>query len=154
MALGKRLAAELFEHRARSPFDGDDERVFCSVRGTAVDHKRYAATFRDAPSEAKVDGYVRPFHDLRHSAITNDAAAGSSPIAVMAKAGHRSMSTTKTYLHLAGVVFRDEAAALERRLLGGSDEPTQESPVTGRKFYPSELTSADLASSERLENAV
>jgi hypothetical protein len=34
----------------------------------------------------------------------------------MAKAGHRSMSTTKTYLHLAGVVFRDEAEALERRL--------------------------------------
>jgi hypothetical protein len=30
---------------------------------------------------------------------------------------YRSMSTTKTYLHLAGVVFRDEADALERRLL-------------------------------------
>jgi hypothetical protein len=27
------------------------------------------------------------------------------------------MSTTKTYLHLAGVVFGDEADALERRLL-------------------------------------
>ncbi len=63
-------------------------------------------------------GYVRPFHDLRHTAITNDAAAGSSPIAVMSKAGHASMSTTKRYLHLAGVVFRDEAEALERRLLG------------------------------------
>jgi hypothetical protein len=33
------------------------------------------------------------------------------------KAGRRSMSTTKTYLPLAGVVFRDEADALERRLL-------------------------------------
>jgi hypothetical protein len=62
---------------------------------------------------------VRPWHDLRHTAITNDAAAGSSELAVMAKAGHLSMSTTKTYLHLAGVVFRDEADALERRLLGG-----------------------------------
>jgi hypothetical protein len=30
------------------------------------------------------------------------------------------MSTTKTYLHLAGVVFRDEAEALERRMLGGA----------------------------------
>jgi len=29
------------------------------------------------------------------------------------------MQTTKGYLHLAGVVFRDEAAALERRMLGG-----------------------------------
>jgi hypothetical protein len=36
----------------------------------------------------------------------------------MAKAGHASMATTKRYLHLAGVVFRDEADALERRLLG------------------------------------
>jgi hypothetical protein len=27
------------------------------------------------------------------------------------------MSTTKSYLHLAGVVFRDEADALERRLM-------------------------------------
>jgi hypothetical protein len=40
----------------------------------------------------------------------------------MARAGHRSMSTTKGYLHLAGVVFRDEADALERRLLGTVNE--------------------------------
>ena len=33
--------------------------------------------------------------------------------------GHRNMSTTNQYLHLAGVVFRDEAASLEQRLLGG-----------------------------------
>jgi integrase len=75
---------------------------------------------RKALTAANVEGRVRPFHDLRHTAITNDAAAGSSELAVMAKAGHRSMSTTKTYLHLAGVVFSEEAAALERRLLGSS----------------------------------
>lgn len=38
----------------------------------------------------------------------------------MTKAGHANMGTTKRYLHLAGVVFRDEAAALERRLLSGA----------------------------------
>jgi hypothetical protein len=44
----------------------------------------------------------------------------------MTRAGHRSMQTTKGYLHLAGVVFRDEAAALERRMLGSSTpEPSQ-----------------------------
>jgi hypothetical protein len=37
----------------------------------------------------------------------------------MARAGHASMATTKRYLHLAGVVFRDEAERLERRLLAG-----------------------------------
>ncbi len=36
----------------------------------------------------------------------------------MTKARHSDMKTTKRYLHLGGVVFRDEAAALERRLLG------------------------------------
>jgi integrase len=61
---------------------------------------------------------LRPFHDLRHASLTNGAAAGEPPIALMARAGHRSMRTTNTYLHLAGVVFRDEAEALERRMLG------------------------------------
>jgi hypothetical protein len=38
----------------------------------------------------------------------------------MAKAGRSVMKTTWIYLHLAGVVFRKEAEALERRLLGES----------------------------------
>jgi len=71
---------------------------------------------------------VRPFHDLRHTALTNEAASGSGPIALMTKAGHTDMNTTRIYLHLAGVVFRDEAEALERRLLSAvesSTEPTE-----------------------------
>jgi hypothetical protein len=50
------------------------------------------------------------------------------------------MSTTKGYLHLAAVVFPDEADALERRLLG-------------RAFYPSEPTSDDLSEPETAEQA-
>jgi integrase len=73
---------------------------------------------------AGITDRVRPFHDLRHTAITNDAAAGASELAVMAKAGHRSMSTTETYLRLAGVVFREEASALEQRLLGSVESST------------------------------
>jgi hypothetical protein len=38
--------------------------------------------------------------------------------AAVAIAGHRSMTTTKQYVHLAGVVFRDEAALLEHRMFG------------------------------------
>jgi hypothetical protein len=37
---------------------------------------------------------------------------------LMTKAGHADMKTTKTYMHMAGVVFRDEADRLEARLLG------------------------------------
>jgi hypothetical protein len=44
------------------------------------------------------------------------AKTGASPIAVMTTAGHASMATTKKYLHLAGSVFREEAARLEERL--------------------------------------
>jgi integrase len=57
-----------------------------------------------------VEGRIRAFHDMRHTALTNLAATGASPITVMATAGHRSMQTTKGYLHLAGTVFPDEAA--------------------------------------------
>jgi integrase len=74
--------------------------------------------FQKALKAAGVEGRIRSFHDMRHTALTNLAATGASPIAVMATAGHRSMSTTKGYMHLAGVVFRDEASALERSLLG------------------------------------
>lgn len=62
------------------------------------------------------------WYSLRHTAITNDAASGASPIAVMAKAGHASLTTTKRYLHLAGVVFREEAERLERRLFGSASD--------------------------------
>ena len=37
-------------------------------------------------------------------------------VALMAKAGHTDMKVTRQYLHLAGIVFHDEAEALERRL--------------------------------------
>lgn len=67
---------------------------------------------------ADVPGPLRAFHDLRHASLTNGAAGGESPIALMARAGHADLRTTRRYLHLAGTVFRAEAEALERRLLG------------------------------------
>jgi integrase len=96
IALGQRLASELFEHRGRSKFDGDDERVFCSpLRGTPIDHTRNAETFRAALTKAGVEDYVRPFHDLRHWSITNAAAAGTPPAALMARAGHSDFKSTQ-----------------------------------------------------------
>jgi hypothetical protein len=86
-----------------------------------IDHEWYAGEFRAALKRAGITDYVRPFHDARHASLTNGAAAGETPIALMSRAGHRSMQTTKIYLHLAGTVFRDEAEALERRLLGNGD---------------------------------
>lgn len=47
------------------------------------------------------------------------------------------MATTRTYLHLAGTVFRDEAARLEDRLLG-------EASGEGYKVVPAEDDLSDL----------
>lgn len=121
IALGPKVAEVLFEQRRRSAFQGDDERVFCSpTKGTPFDVARYADTLRTALARAKVDGYVRPFHDARHSSITNAAAAGTPPAALMARAGHSDFKTTQGYIDLAGETFRDEAERLERRLWGGT----------------------------------
>ena len=119
IAIPPALAEELWQLRRRSAFQGEDERVFCHPdTGGPYGIERHREALNAALARAGVEGYVRPFHDLRHSAITHDAASGASEIAVMTKAGHRNMATTKTYLHLAGVVFREEAERLERRLLG------------------------------------
>jgi integrase len=120
IALGERLASELFDHRARTAYQGDDERVFCNpLTGRPLDPKRYAATLRLALKQAKVDGTLRPFHDGRHTSITNAAAAGTSPAALMARAGHSDFKTTQGYIDLAGETFREEAELLEERLFGG-----------------------------------
>lgn len=119
IALPKSLAEELWQHRRRSAFKGEAERVFCHpTRGSVYRAERFETALEKALKGAGIEAKMRAFHDLRHTAITNDAASGASELAVMSKAGHRSMNTTRTYLHLAGVVFRDEASALERRLLG------------------------------------
>jgi integrase len=139
IALGPRLADELFQHRARTRFQGDDEPVFSHPeRGSVLDHKRYAGTLRIALARAKIDRPMRPFHDGRHSSITNAAAAGLSPAALMARAGHSDFKTTQGYIDLAGETFRAEAARLEERLFGGTSTKNRyqealASPLEGTK---------------------
>lgn len=117
IALGSDTADELFLHRGRSRFKGDDERVFGHpTKGSVLDHKRYAETLKLALAKAKIERPMRPFHDARHSSITNAAAAGTAPEALMARAGHSDIATTQIYVDLGGERFREEAELLERRL--------------------------------------
>lgn len=126
IALPSRLVAALEAHYRRTAYKGDDELVFCHpAKGCRYSEKLFAEQFGAALAAAGITEYVRPFHDLRHTALTNEAAAGSGPVALMAKAGHSDMKTTRIYLHLAGVVFHDEADALERRLLGTVESSTR-----------------------------
>ena len=57
--LGSRLAAELSEHRSRSPYKGEDERAFANPRtGHAFDANCYAEIVRFTYKQAGVEGYV------------------------------------------------------------------------------------------------
>lgn len=121
VAIPAMLAGELRDHFAASPYRADADYVFGHpTKGSRLDPEWYAKRLRSALTEVGITDYVRPFHDGRHTALTNMAASGASPNAIMATAGHRSMATTNQYIHLAGVVFRDEAAALEARLMGSA----------------------------------
>jgi integrase len=126
IALGSRLADELFQHRARTRFAGNDEFVFCHpLSGSVLDRWRYADRLRAALAKAKVEKPLRPFHDGRHTALTNAAIAGNAPASIQAQAGHADFSTTQLYIDLAGVSFREEAQAAEDRLLG-AERPADE----------------------------
>lgn len=74
----------------------------------------------------------RPWHGLRHTALTETAAAGVPAMFVQARAGHAQGSTTERYLHPARTSYPDAAelcggAALRRGLVKrsrlGSAEP-------------------------------
>jgi integrase len=127
IALPASLVGELMAHYTATAYRHDDDYVFAHPgRGSRLCGGWYRTEFLAALKAAGIEGRVRTFHDMRHTALTNLAATGASPIAVMATAGHRSMQTTKGYLHLAGIVFRDDAAALEQRLLGVQDPGTNQ----------------------------
>ena len=77
-----------------------------------------------ALAKANVRGPMRPFHDGRHTSITNAAAAGTPPAALMARAGHSDFKTTQGYIDLAGETFREEADRLEERVFASLRPPS------------------------------
>jgi integrase/recombinase XerD len=117
VGFGEALADELEQHYRRTTFKGDDERVFVSGTGSKYWVDQYRTPFKKALAKAGIDRRVRPLHDARHGALTAMASNGAAPVTLMTVAGHASMQTTKRYLHLAGVVFHDDAAKLEARQL-------------------------------------
>jgi integrase len=120
IAMPKTLSDGLWAWRTSTPYQAEADYVFASPEsGRRMNPDRWwRRQWEAALADAGIEDYVRPFHDARHSSLTHMAANGASPVAIMATAGHSSMATTKRYLHLAGVVFQDDADALERRLLG------------------------------------
>jgi hypothetical protein len=84
----------------------------------------------------------RPWHDLRHSALTHEAAAGNPQVYVQLKAGHSQGSITERYIHAAQVLFPGAAERAEERMFGTVETSRPRVPkrvpkgrLTRRPFY-------------------
>ena len=117
--------------------DGDGA-VFCHPdKGTPLDpSKLFRRYLRPALHNAGITNPIRPFHDLRHTALTHEAAAGNPMAYVQHKAGHSQSQITERYIHAAQILFPGAAAKGEERLFqtrdAGSD--TQQLHARAREY--------------------
>ncbi len=116
--LGPRTRDLLAEHWQQTRFQGDDELVFCHPqKGTPLDPSKLARIYlRPALNRAEVAATFRPFHDLRHTALTHEAAAGNPMAYIQHRAGHSQAAITERYIHAAQVLFPGAAALGEARM--------------------------------------
>ena len=84
--------------------------------GTPLDPSKLSTYARKALRAAGVPDSFRPWHGLRHTALTETAAAGIPGMFVQAKAGHAHGSTTERYLHAHKTCYPDAAELAEARL--------------------------------------
>jgi integrase len=125
LELGPQTRDLLAEHWRQTRFQGDDELVFGHPeKGTPLDPSRLAREhLRPALKRAGITKPFRPFHDLRHTALTHEAAAGNPMAYVQFKAGHSQGAITERYIHAAQVLFPGAAARGEDRIFAAADLP-------------------------------
>ncbi len=117
--LGDVAAAALEEQFAGSLHRAPESIVFCHpALGTPLDPSKLTGYARKALARANVGEAFRPWHGLRHTSLTETAAAGVPAMFVQAKAGHAQGSTTERYLHAARTSYPDAAELAEARLFG------------------------------------
>jgi len=97
------IAITAFEEQFTESMHRAPESIVFSHRayGTPLDPSKLGKHARQAPDRGGVDHAFRPWHGLRHTALTETAAAGVPAMFVQAKAGHAQGSTTERYLHAA-----------------------------------------------------
>jgi integrase len=122
LELGPRTLELLAEQWGQSAYQGNEELVFCHpLKGTPLDPARLARCYlRPALRRAGITKPFRPFHDLRHTALTHEAAAGNPMAYVQLKAGHSQSAITERYIHAAQVLFPGAAAKAESRMFGSA----------------------------------
>jgi integrase len=118
LELGPHTQALLAKHWRETAFQGEDELVFCHPQlGTPLDPSKLARRYlRPALRQAGITKPFRPFHDLRHTALTHEAAAGNPMAYIQLKAGHSQGQITERYIHAAQVLFPGAAERGEARL--------------------------------------
>jgi len=116
--LGPRTTRLLAEHWQQSRYSAEQDLVFHHPdKGTPLDPAKLAREFlRPALAKAGITKPFRPFHDLRHTALTHEAAAGNPMTYIQHKAGHSQAAITERYIHAAQVQFAGAAARAEGRL--------------------------------------
>jgi integrase len=71
---------------------------------------------------AGIERTIRPWRDLRRTALTHDAAAGNPAVYVQARAGHAQATMTERYVHAAQIAFAGAADRAEDRLFAEVDD--------------------------------
>jgi len=86
---GPRTTDVLDEQSRASLYRSGESLVFCHPQlGKPLDPSKLSGYMRKAIAAAGIDRPIRPWHDLRHTALTHDAAAGNPAVYVQARAGH------------------------------------------------------------------
>ena len=103
-----------------SRYRSDESLVFGHpALGTPIDPTKLSRDYmRLALKAAGITKPFRPWHDLRHTALTHEAAAGNPHAYVQAKAGHSQSTITDRYIHTAQVLFPGAAEKAEARMVG------------------------------------
>lgn len=117
LQLGPQATAMLEEQYQATRYRAPECVVFCHpALGTPIDPTKLTGYVRRALAEAGITKRFRPWHGLRHTALTETAAAGVPAMFVQAKAGHAQGSTTERYLHASTTSYPDAAELAEARL--------------------------------------
>jgi integrase len=122
--LGPRTRELVGERWQETAFRDESDLVFCHpTKGTALDGSKLARVYlRPALRRAGITKPFRPFHDLRHTALTHEAAAENPMAYVQLKAGHSQSAITERYIHAAQVLFPGAAARGEERMFADRSE--------------------------------
>jgi integrase len=120
--LGPRMRGAFEEQWEETSYRADSDIVFCHPQlGTPLDASKLSHCYlRPALQRAGIEKPFRPWHDLRHTALTHEAAAGNPQAYIQLKAGNSQGTITERYIHAAQVLFPGAAARAEERMFGGT----------------------------------